>query len=217
MAAMTLLHDRRPATARFPYNIAGRAVEDGDTIVLTCSEPGGFTVDDLEALPEDGRRHELLGGELVVSASPSKLHQFALKELFVLVRAALPHDLDVYFSALDIRVGSDRPQPDLLVIPRESLHLPAGHPVLVVEVLSPSTRTNDRQRKRRRYAAQGVEHYWIVDPLEPSLLVLELVGGSYREVTQVRDDTAYDAVLPFAVRVVPVDLVTQAWDGQVGG
>ena len=85
-------------------------------------------------------------------------------------------------------------------------------PLLVVEVGSPSTRSRDRRQKRDYYESVGCPAYWLLDPggpdAEPVLTVLELdADGRYREVASVRGDEPRDATRPFAVRVVPADLV----------
>lgn len=80
-------------------------------------------------------------------------------------------------------------------------------PVLVVEVLSPSTRHVDQGTKRLAFEAAGVPSYWVVDPDAPDLLVLELEDGSYREVVRVARDEPFEAMKPHPVRVVPADLL----------
>ncbi|MGI9119591.1 MAG: Uma2 family endonuclease [Acidimicrobiales bacterium] len=67
-------------------------------------------------------------------------------------------------------------QPDVLVTRRSDVGATRleGAPLLVVEVLSPSTRLTDRGTKRLAYEAAGVPSYWLVDPHQPSLTVLHL-------------------------------------------
>lgn len=77
----------------------------------------------------------------------------------------------------------------------------------MVEVLSPSTRAVDVTLKRHVFEQAGIPSYWLLDPLVPSLMVLELVEGAYVERASVTGKQGYDAVVPFAVRVVPADLV----------
>jgi Uma2 family endonuclease len=82
-----------------------------------------------------------------------------------------------------------------------------GAPVLVVEVLSPSTRSIDLGTKRLAYEAAGVPAYWLVDPEVPSLTVLELDAGRYVERATVTGDDAFHADFPFAVTVIPARLL----------
>ncbi|MGH9083535.1 MAG: Uma2 family endonuclease, partial [Acidimicrobiales bacterium] len=80
-------------------------------------------------------------------------------------------------------------------------------PLLVVEIASTSTAVTDRTLKRAVYEEAGVPSYWLVDPVEPSLTVLELGGGAYREVATVRQDESFGATLPFPVSIMPSVLV----------
>jgi Uma2 family endonuclease len=123
------------------------------------------------ALPDDGNRYELFGGELLVTPAPAPRHQFVVATLlrilgdFVTAQAVgrvLASPADV---ALD---GEQLAQPDLFMIPgapgpapRAWAQLPL--PILVVEVLSPSTARYDRQVKRRWFQRAGIAEYWIVD------------------------------------------------------
>ncbi len=168
---------------------------------------GGWTVDDLDRFPDDGLRYELVDGVLLVSAAPSEEHQIALGNLHLLLAAGCPADLRVFFAPYDVRLSSRRQlQPDLLVLPKDR-SLSDRRPLLVVEVLSPSTRAVDRTLKRLVFQDGGIPSYWLVDPFLPSLTVLELVDGAYVEVAVVTEDQSYDAATPFPVRVVPADLV----------
>jgi Uma2 family endonuclease len=82
-------------------------------------------------------------------------------------------------------------------------------PLLVVEVLSPSTRLYDLNTKRFAYEKMGVPSYWILDPTEPGALVaFELDdAGRYREVAHVEGDEEFAATRPFPVTVVPARLL----------
>jgi len=168
-----------------------------------------FVADDLAQLPDDGNRYELLDGLLLVSPSPAERHQRALVELLVLLRDACPPGLRVYAAPLDVRFTPRRQvQPDLLVVedgpPRDRLD---RLPLLVVELLSPGTRRHDLVLKRRAYEQAGVASYWLVDPAVPSLTALELQGGHYVEVARVEGEQAWTAESPYAVTVVPADLL----------
>ncbi len=77
----------------------------------------------------------------------------------------------------------------------------------MVEILSPSGRGRDLSEKRRIYAEGGAACYWVVDPDEPSLMVLRLVGDAYEEKARVSGSEAYYTDRPFPVRVVPAELL----------
>ena len=78
----------------------------------------------------------------------------------------------------------------------------------MVEVISPSTRAVDRLLKYGRYAEAGVEHYWIVDPDEPSLTAYRLSSdGSYAQIAQVTADQPFEATDPVHAVIIPSELV----------
>jgi Uma2 family endonuclease len=137
-------------------------------------------------------------------------HQAVSFELGVLLRQALPAGLRVLAAPMDVRFGPKRQlQPDLLVVNDEGLDgvRVESVPLLVVEILSPGTRSRDQVTKRRAYEQEGVTSYWIIDPKRAVLTVLELDGGSYLEVAHVEGGQAWTATLPYPVTVVPADLL----------
>lgn len=166
---------------------------------------------DLEATPDDGRRWEIIDGAFVVSPAPGLRHQRALKRLLVIIDdAAEAVGLEALMAPFAWRIGPGQiPEPDLIVAAPAALTDRAveGAPVLVVEVLSSSGRNRDLFEKRRVYANGRAGEYWIVDPDVPSLTVLRLAGDGYDEVAVVAGDDAYETTEPFAVRVVPADIV----------
>jgi Uma2 family endonuclease len=100
-------------------------------------------------------------------------------------------------------------QPDVLVARRSDLterNLPAA-PLLAVEVLSRSTRLIDLNLKKARYEVAGCPSYWTVDPDRLELTAWELADGTYRQVTQVSGNSAFDSTAPFRVTVVPDNLL----------
>lgn len=175
------------------------------TTHLTAPE-GGWTADHLAAFPDDGLRYELVDGVLLVSAAPSEEHQIALGNVYFLLRLTVPEHLRVHVAPFDVRFAPRRQlQPDLVVLPKDRT-LTDRSPLLVVEVLSPSTCATDSTLKRQVFQDGGAPSYWLVDPLAPSVTVLEPVDGAYREILVVAGEQAYDAVWPFPVRIVPAEL-----------
>jgi Uma2 family endonuclease len=171
-----------------------------------------FTVDDLEGMPDDGNRYELIDGMLFVSPAPAPWHQLVLGELFYVLRTACPRGLLVLFAPLDVQPDrSNSLQPDVLVAARTDFgpkNLPVA-PLLAAEVVSASTRLYDLNTKRSAYERMGVWSYWVVDPTPPcTVTVLELDGsGVYRQVAHVTGDEEFSAVRPFPVTVVPARLL----------
>lgn len=133
-------------------------------------DPTYWTADMVRALPEDGKRYEVVYGELLVTPAPRASHQLVVQRLHLALAAYLAgvpagH---VWLSPADISWDADTlVQPDLFVVDvAESRTLSWAamqRLLLVIEVLSPSTARADRFTKRRRYQEAGVPDYWIVD------------------------------------------------------
>ena len=130
-----------------------------------------WTAEMVRALPDDGKRYELVDGELLVSPAPSYLHQRALRLLNELIAPYVHGNTlgEVLWSPADIELRPETIlQPDLFVVP-EPLAGQVKHwsdidtLLLVVEILSPSTAFGDRNRKRPEYQKKRIPEYWIVD------------------------------------------------------
>lgn len=170
-----------------------------------------WTVDDLDTVPDDGLRYELLDGLLLVTPAPKPLHQAAVGEVFVNLRGASVEPYRVYVSPVDWRPDQRTSlQPDVLVVPREQVggQYIVGPLALAVEVLSPSTRRKDQLLKFSKYAEASVTSYWIVDPDEPSLTAYDLVDGTYHEVNRAVSDNSVTISKPFPMTLVPSALVS---------
>lgn len=171
-----------------------------------------FTVSDLEEMPDDGRRYELIDGELLVSPAPGWAHQQATGALYVALYQVSPASMRVLMAPFAVRPDKNNEvQPDVLVARYEDLTeqgLPRA-PLLAVEVVSPTSRLRDASLKKAVYARLGTPSYWLVDPNpgKPSLTVFEFSGREYTEAGHVTGDQPWDATRPFPVRVVPADLV----------
>lgn len=171
-----------------------------------------FTVTDLEAMPDDGRRYELIDGELLVSPAPGLSHQEAVQTLYVRLRAACPRDLHVLIAPFAVRIDPfNELQPDLLVARFSDLTEPnlPRTPLLAVEVISLSSALRDRSLKKAVYERMGVPSYWLVDPdtTRPGLIVFELQDGAYQQQAAMAGSEAWSARRPFVVEIVPADLV----------
>jgi Uma2 family endonuclease len=172
--------------------------------MLPRSRP--LTRADLDAIPDDGHRYELLDGSLVVTPAPARRHQRLVGELHLLLRQTCPAELEVLLAPFDVALAPDTVlQPDLLVARRSDTterDLPAA-PLLAIEVLSPSTRLIDLNLKRARYEAAGCPSYWVVDPEGPSVTVWELEAGAYVEVANLGGDDTWVARAPYSVELNP--------------
>ena len=148
---------------------------------------GSWTYEDLLALPDDGKRYEIIDGELFEVSGATTRHGgtivnlIALLAPFVQVLRGRLHTAptDVFFPA------ANPVQPDLLVVlPGGSTYRSErgieGIPDLIVEVLSPSTRTHDTVVKRALYERAGLREYWLADPAAETVEVLVPVDGDFR-------------------------------------
>lgn len=163
--------------------------------------PQRWTYDDYAALPDDGRRYEVLQGELTeMTPAPTTFHQMLQGRLHVLLLTHGPTAAagQVLLAPCDVVLGDGSVvQPDLLFVAAERIGMIGeryvdGAPDLVVEVLSASDPSRDRVRKLALYAANGVRHYWIVDPDSRELEAYELGGdGRYVRTASCADDDEF--------------------------
>lgn len=130
-----------------------------------------WTVDDLQDLPDDGQRYEVIDGELFVTPSPSYDHQAAVALLHRRLAEYLERERIGYalLAPADVTFSAERLiQPDVFVVPLVSGHRPRSFEdvkrlLIAAEVLSPSTARQDRVEKRALYRDEGVSEFWIVD------------------------------------------------------
>jgi len=178
--------------------------------VTTLPRGRPLTRADLEAMPDDGHRYELIDGALVVTPAPSYRHQDIAGHVYLILSAACPDDLKVLFAPFDVALAEDTVlQPDLLVAHRGDFtagDLPVA-PLLAVEVLSPSTRRIDLTLKRSRLEAAGCKSYWVIDPEGPAVTAWQLVDGTYVETANVTANEPFAAELPYPVEFLPSELV----------
>ena len=165
-----------------------------------------WTLADLERLPDDGNKYELVRGELFVTPGPTPGHEIVLSllsdQLTPFVRA---QQLGmVLHPRAVVRFEDSEVEPDLMVRRR-----PAGKgsawsewpaPILVVEVLSDSTKQRDRVQKRQLYAEAGVAEYWIIDPETRSILVV-VAGAADVVVSDTLMWTPVGASAPLVIKV----------------
>jgi len=143
-------------------------------------------------LPNNGKRYEIIEGELFVTPSPLWRHQTVLANLlYYLTEFVKKHDLgEVRPAPLDVVLSPhDVVEPDILYISKARASVVTekniqGAPDLVVEILSESTAQIDRTTKLKLYARYGVGEYWVIDPLACSAEIYRLVPGGYELVAQ---------------------------------
>ena len=159
-------------------------------------EQGSWTWDDYLRLPDDGNRYEIIRGNLYVSPAPVIAHQFIVAALIRHLGnfASRPGKGLVLGAPLDVLLpGITSPiQPDVVFflpgnLPDLSGKNFKGVPDVVVEVLSPGTRREDRSVKFTAYEDAGVAELWLVDPQTGTASVYGSdASGSYRAVGRFR-------------------------------
>lgn len=157
-----------------------------------CSDAGPYRAADYWQLPE-GEPVELVRGRLIMSPSPSTLHQTVISRLIrILQRAEDVADGFMFVSPMDVILSDDTIlQPDLLYIAKERCDIVGdrveGPPDLAIEILSPGTDRRDRTEKLDLYAKYGVAEYWIVDPAAQLFEFLLLERGRFVVVQPAND------------------------------
>ena len=139
-----------------------------------AAAPHVWTADDLDRLPEnDGNKYELVDGRLLVTPAPSMAHEAVVNEVAARLRTyAARFALGTVFHRNDLKFDeNNRVDPDLSVVPvtgpvGDRTWATAPRPLLVVEVLSRSTRTHDLVWKADLYARENIPDCWIVDHRE---------------------------------------------------
>lgn len=172
-----------------------------------------WTVDDLETVPDDGRRYELLDGMLLVSPAAVNRHQWVVRQLFVLLHEAAPPELRVLPASPGVVLAEDTLfVPDLIVV--DHLDLSAkdirGVPVMAVEVLSSSTQRFDRLVKKDRFGVAGLAHFLLVDPGlkgPPWVEAWRLEDGEFVLVGRASGTEELLLDGPFPVKIVPQRLL----------
>jgi Uma2 family endonuclease len=157
-----------------------------------------LTVADLDAVPEDNNRYELIGGELLVSRAPGIPHQLIVHNF----HAGFTHYLDqhpigrlvpgpgVIFSNYDAVI------PDLVFVLHEHWQNVitgdkfSSAPDIVIEVVSPGSESRQRDFtvKRQLYSKYGVQEYWVVDAENRDVVIYRLNQGNLEQTATLRDE-----------------------------
>jgi Uma2 family endonuclease len=159
-----------------------------------------LTYADYEKIPADGFRHEIIGGEEFMTPAPNLDHQSAVVNLTAILRDhVLARKLGrVFVAPTDVVLSRhDIVEPDLLFVSEKRLSILTekniqGAPDLVIEVLSPSTQTEDRGPKLALYERSGVLEYWMVDPASKTVEIREF--GTTRRTRVYKDGQSFESI-----------------------
>ena len=131
-----------------------------------------YTYQDYLDLPDDGKRYEVIHGELVMTPAPYTFHQIVSGNLEYELRTFVKKEKSgkVFYAPVDVLLSENNVlQPDILFISKERSNIItekniAGAPDLIIEIISPSSAYYDLLEKKEIYEKFGVQEYWIVDP-----------------------------------------------------
>lgn len=171
-------------------------------------EKTNYTFADYLSWDGEGRI-EILDGQLIMMAPPSRIHQKISMELCYQIRRFLEgKTCEVYAAPFAVRLfeeDDDEPEdvqtvfePDIVVICDKNKlddHGCKGAPDLIVEILSPSTIRHDLIFKMRRYQQAGVKEYWVISPESQTVQVFTLEAGYKVYEAYTADDIAEVTVL----------------------
>ena len=153
--------------------LAAEAGEDGAKCGAGFDWPippeDGWEADDLDRIPDLPPHTELIDGSLVFVSPQRSFHTLMLYLLEHALRMAVPEHLLVRREMSLLIARDQRPEPDILILRAEAVEgrnqtsFPPDAVVLAVEVVSPDSRTRDRERKPEIYATAGIPHFWRIE------------------------------------------------------
>lgn len=147
-----------------------------------------YTEDDYYNIPEDVRA-ELIDGKIYYQAAPNRTHQKILSELHITIGQYIRSKdgfCEVYPAPFAVKLSEKSQnivEPDISVICNHSKLTDkgcTGAPDWIIEIISPSNSGHDYVRKLKLYMDAGVREYWIVDPMEKSVLVYCLEESNFK-------------------------------------
>ena len=177
--------------------------------------PPEWTLDDLAVLPDDGHRYEIIDGGLHVSSPPMSRQQVCASRLEHDLALAAPPGFEV-LHGVGLDLGRSMFVPGIAVVTAESalkgvaLFEPA-EVRLVVEIVSPSSKSMARLLKPTRYAEAGIPSYWRVEGVsdgEPIIVVYELDGDHYRQAAVIHAGERITVGRPFRMTLDPARLLS---------
>ena len=157
---------------------------------------------------DDGteNRYEFVDGEVLLMNPPIGLHSLIIRLISKIFEAEIERlALDwLTLSDIGVRTAFNRSRiPDLSVVTREQIEpyidvsaVLETPPQLVIEVVSPESVNRDYRFKRSEYAAAGVPEYWIIDPAENKVTILQLVEGFYEEKVYTNNEQILSPTFP---------------------
>ncbi|HEX6099498.1 MAG TPA: Uma2 family endonuclease [Thermoanaerobaculia bacterium] len=156
-----------------------------------------MTYEEFIALPEDGKRYELIEGELVLNPAPVTKHQRVLRKLLTRLDRYFEErgGGEVFCTPYDVVLSDETiVEPDLLVVMSERASIVRekrahGAPNITIEILSEGSRRRDEVTKRRLYEQHGVDEYWIVDPAIDVVKLYRRMGTGFEPAVELNTES----------------------------
>jgi Uma2 family endonuclease len=151
-------------------------------VMAVATQVRKWTLAEVHRLPEDGNKYELVRGELFVTPPPGDEHETIGAKLHAVLGPYVSEQrLGLVFRPHAVmRFEGSEVEPDLMIrAPHPNRKKndkdwnTAPIPILVVEILSAYTRRRDFNQKKELYLDAGVAEYWIVDPEEQTITIIQ--------------------------------------------
>lgn len=168
-----------------------------------------YTTDDIYTLPE-GKRAELIDGQIFDMAPPSTTHQIITGELYAAIRNYIRKNdgsRKPYISPFAVFLNEDDQnylEPDVSVvcspdkIDEKGCH---GAPDWLIEVVSPATQSRDYGIKLFKYRTAGVREYWIVNPMKKIVNVYDFENEIGTGLYSFDDDIPVSIYPGFSIKI----------------
>ena len=152
-----------------------------------CYTARSYSHRDIDALSE-GTHAELINGKLYLLATPTRIHQFLVGELFFAIKSHIRENngsCHVYASPFAVRLFEDDStyvEPDLAIICNKDKLTERGcngAPDITIEIVSPGNANHDYVTKLAKYQQAGVREYWIINPELQKTLVMNFKNPAH--------------------------------------
>jgi Uma2 family endonuclease len=167
---------------------------------IDTTRPRPVARPDLRPASVPTRGYELFDGMLIVRTAPTIVHQRAVGRLALELQRRRPSGLEVIPGPIAFQPSRWRSlTPDIVVLSRSRSPRP---PVLIGEVIDHTRRFLDRNVKPDLYAACGVDHYWLFDPMVPEFIAYRRIGDHFSELVTATGDerVGFDQPIPVEIR-----------------
>jgi Uma2 family endonuclease len=184
------------------------------SIQPAVSEALKFTYSDYRLLPDNGKRYEILEGELLMSPSPNTKHQIVLLNIAAILKSFVERNNlgQIFIAAYDIVLSKyDVVQPDIIFVSNKNKEIIKathieGVPDLVIEIISPGGAQRDRIIKRKIYALHGVQEYWLVQPEKEKVQVLRLEKGDFKRIAELNSEDVLTSPMLSGLEIRLIDV-----------